>query len=170
MKGKKTTYLLLIAVLAVWGTIIYRIIEHRKPDIVPEYTYSVNSGSEELFSDDDVYKLKLNYTDPFLKGNYSTTSQSKETAKAVNNQNNFRRRVLPQNSSVINEKVNWPEIKYSGLIINNNSSSQIGLLVIDNESFIMQSGDEQKEVKLEKLYPDSVSVKFGEELKTIVKE
>ncbi len=172
MKNKKTTYLLVILTVVVWGAIIYRIIDHiHGSNDVPRSSLLI-PDTEPLFSEiDTAYTLKLNYKDPFLKGGNSYTRTATGTKKEpVRQSNNIRRRIYQSNQpKVETKKTDWPDIQFSGIILNEKTNEKLGLVQVKTESFLFRVNETRNEIQLLELYPDSVIVKFQNEVKTIKK-
>lgn len=101
MKNKKTTYILLVCTLFVWGSIIYRIVSYTKNDI-PAYKNVVEEISIPCTDTLD-FSLNLNYRDPFFETEKKTTrEESKKKAY----------------ESIQEQKSESPVFKYKGLIRN----------------------------------------------------
>ena len=170
MKSKKATYFLLAAVFVIWGTIVVRIIAHiRKPDEDPINRQYNMETSNNLFSKDSaIVVLKLNYPDPFLKYNYTAIATANTTQQTGNKKNSSIRNRLGLDKN-IQEKINWPEIKFSGNILNDKTGEKLGLIEIGGESFLIRNGDLKKEIEIIQVYADSVKLSYKNQSKTIIK-
>ena len=165
MKNKKSIYLLVILVVAIWGLIIFRIvrISHKEP------VYQVSNKSVatiekyELVSDSFI--LVANYPDPFLKNIVKNSPRRIQGPTPVVTS---RSKNKPgKEKAEVAKKVNWPAIQYGGLIHNNKSNKTTGLLIINGNSNIMEQGNTYEELTLERLFNDSCIVLFNNEHKTI---
>jgi hypothetical protein len=163
MKNKKLLYILIPAVGLIWGLVIYTILTSVRGSnelseagiIIPDI-----SGTDTLMHS---YELLANYRDPFLR--YSAVvRENKETTPAVKpgNVRNQRETASQQLRRVI-----WPGIEYRGLILS--EGRNVALLRINNSNVIMSEGQSRNEVKLLKMYADSVQLSLGTETKYIVK-
>jgi len=148
MKNKKLTYVLGLAVLVVWGLIIYRVVAAGSDnDDVPVATAPIK---KEAYNDytipKDTTRLLLNYRDPF------GLVKQKDTIK-----------ISPARShkiSAIASKpvFNWGFIKYSGYMRNPGSKKLLAILTINGRSVNMAEGETADKVKLLRNMGDSVKV------------
>lgn len=170
MKNKKSTYLLIVAVLVIWGAIIFRIFSHvHGTDDVDTVPLTFQPDSTFMLADSG-YTLKLNYKDPFLKGGYLASAPSANNSVQKNTTSNIRRRIRQnQTPEPVKQAVVWPEIVFSGIILNDKTNEELGLVQIGESSYLFREGEIKNELHLLNLYPDSIQVKFQEEVKTIKK-
>jgi len=153
MKNKGLTYVLGLAVLLVWGMIIYRIFLAVNSDDDQPFQNTA-SLKKEVFNDytisKDTTKLLLNYRDPFavLKPEEKEIAPNKpDVQKAVN--------PVPTR-----QPVNWNLIKYSGYIHNPGSKKMIAMMNINGKELMMLEGETAEQVKLIKNLKDSVKVAY----------
>lgn len=163
MKNKKLLYVLIPAVLLVWGIIIYKIVA---PASLEENTtglqniqFASNSTTEIL---SDTFSINPNYRDPFL---------SKEVKKSIPSENKVSNVVAaPAVIKKITEpSIKWPALIYSGLIKNQKSNKQLVLISINGQSSSIKIGEVINGIELMKVFKDSIEVKFGNEKKFVVK-
>ncbi len=122
MKNKKiTTVFLIIAVILVWGTIIYKILKRDTGQ-----TGKGNAGpmkKEEPVQNRTGYHLLLDYADPFSLEREPAHSSSEEGPA----------------TGPLPEKAVWPGIKYNGMV-----SSVMGIkasITVEGKSLILKTGD-----------------------------
>jgi hypothetical protein len=168
VKNKKATYLLIALVVFIWGTIVFKIIKHVGPSDIPEQAFQPVMKADSFFEKDSVYQLNLKYSDPFLKGSYSKPVVVEQKQSRTNT--NIRRRIKPQETLKQKIPVTWPGLGFSGNIINDKTGEQLGLLIIDNDSYLFRKGETRFGITLLELYNDSIKVEFEKEIKTIIKE
>lgn len=106
MKKQSKTYLLIFAVIIVWGGIAFQLFDYVQPqeDNFPITIPSVNKTTQKV-NKKEVYKVRKHKRDPFL-GSINT----------------------PQKNKVIkpfSEAINLPVIKYNGIIEGGNKKSFI---------------------------------------------
>lgn len=149
MKNKKFTYFVLIpAVLIIWGIIIYRI--SVKDDDFSVYEVNSNTPTiEKTGLENDVYQLINNYSDPFLVAPKPMAEAKKSNVEVY------------AKSKLENT---WPDIRFNGYILN--AKEVRGHLNINNEDKILQV----HEVFLENyvvsaITPDSVQIRCKGESK-----
>lgn len=153
MKNRKMLIVLVPAVLIIWGAVIYSIYSHLQgPDLnmKRQDRFVLHKNSD---IDTSKYRLLANYRDPFGTGN-KIREDDLERENLLKNQH-------------LDIPVNWPQIEYRGLIINN--KKWVALLKINNSNFLMQVGEEKSNIKLIKMYNDSALLKFQKATKTFIK-
>lgn len=167
MKSKKSTYLLIILVLGVWGAVAYKIFSHIRKGDDTEQVYNFNNSKvDEVFATDTQIVLSLNYPDPFLKGSRHNAGGDMRT---VSTKVNIRERIDPLYGQNTQSQVVWPEIIYSGIVRNKKTNEALGLVQITNSSQLMRPGQDFGGVRLLELYSDSIRLNFQNQKKTIRK-
>jgi hypothetical protein len=165
VKNKKQIYILLPVVLLVWGLIGFRIYKAMSGGSDETVVYQTGPQFVEKTSDTiAVYKLKLDYVDPFLKkrntyvaGGTGLTNPSKRVKPKVK----VKKTVIP---------LRWPVINYKGLIQKTKGDVSLYILEIDGVSHFLSVGDEQQQLKLLRADADSIRLEFqGKEKRTVVK-
>lgn len=161
MKNKGLTYILVLAVLAVWGMIIYRIYVTVNADDDHPLQNAITL-KKEVFNDyaipKDTTKLLLNYRDPFAvqkPEEKEVFSDKPATPKIA---------IHPQ----VKPPVNWNLIKYSGYIHNPGSKKLIAMMTINGKELMMIEGETADQVKLIRNLKDSVKVSYQGATKFIV--
>ncbi|SDT67283.1 hypothetical protein SAMN05216490_4778 [Mucilaginibacter mallensis] len=158
MKNKRLTYALGVAVLVVWGLIIYRFVAYVKTDDISDDTPA--AFTKEPYNDyavkRDTSTLNLKYSDPF--GLVKTVDTNKIIKKRVE----LRSAIAPQ------PVFNWDFIKYTGYIRNPETKKLIAILQINGKSAMLAEGEVSDNVKLLKNMQDSVKVRFNGKVKYIV--
>jgi hypothetical protein len=145
MKEKRLTiWFLIVAVVLIWGTIIYKVIS-RNPDTI------ANSGTQILRSEKSVkgkfvYTLLLNYPDPFFRNNVSPPKKGDGV---------IQRKVIP---------VSWPNLRYNGRIA---SKEDVRIHITCGESsLIVKTGEIFTDNCMVKMIcPDSILIAKGNEKK-----
>jgi hypothetical protein len=149
MKNKKLTYVLGLAVLIVWGLIIYRVIAVAGSDSA-DITVAAAPVKKEPYNDyavpKDTTHLLLNYRDPF------GLVKQKDTARASPGHNHKIAIMAPK------PVFNWGFIKYSGYMRNPGSKKLLAILTINGRSVNMIEGETIDKVKLLRNMGDSVKV------------
>lgn len=154
LKGKTATYLLIAAVAAVWGLIIYRVFASIGDD-VPVSTSALPGKKVPL--DDyafkpDTTKLLLNYRDPFGK---SSTETTQDTSKSKRRSSKVALTATP-----VKPEITWPAISYGGYIQNPESKKLIALLHINGRNVMLTEGESADGVKLIKNLKDVVNLQY----------
>ncbi len=157
MKNKKLIYILLPLALFVWGMIVYRIFFQTN---TPEEHIAFMPNTTVKKSDvvlPDTFELKLNYPDPFLKNEKRVISANTQTAKKAVE-------AKPKKSV---ETINFPAVKYNGLI--KKQESELAIVSINGSSHFMKTGETANDIKLIRIYSDSIVVSFQNQKRTIKK-
>lgn len=153
LKSKTKTYLLIVVVLGIWGTIGYKILSAVHPDESNQSIASLDTSFQpKIAAQKDTFSIQQTNRDPFL-GTLTkkhVTPIKKQTAKSATNKN------TPE-----------PIITYQGLVKKQNSSSQIFTLSINNQQYLFNKGQTIDEVTLVKGNAKEVVVRYNGKLKTI---
>lgn len=154
VKNKKLTYLLICAVAAVWGIIVYKVLFNEvEADYEPKFN-AVKEAQEpydQYLAKDDTFKLALNYRDPFLGG--VSAIENKGVGAIVPVQANFNPAPPPP-------PIDWSVIKYSGYIVNPITKKLVAILMINGREQMITEGQTFEGVKLLQNRRDSVLVSW----------
>ncbi len=150
-----------LVVLAVWGIIIYRIVNAVSAgddDSAPATAVKV---TKEPYNDfalaKDTTRLLLNYRDPFgLVKQKDTTNLSVKKS--------YHKSMV---SAIQKPAFNWGFIQYSGYIRNPVSKKLITLVSINGRNEMLSEGESKDQVKLMKNLRDSIKVSFNGKIKFI---
>jgi hypothetical protein len=164
-KGKKSLYFLIPVNLFIWsyaGIKIYNAFSEDE-DILPyEHTVSVAKLKKE---DSVVYKLALNYPDPFLKkeAQYKSNTSSNAGSSAPKS----------RPVSVVPKTVVTPpktiDIKYLGLVENKTSGAATGLISINGKSYLVKKGEVVDGVLIKSISSEKLEAKIGKEVISVQK-
>jgi len=149
MKSKKSLYILLAAVVVIWGLIIYRIIANVSfsADILQNFSNTIRPINMQVKLDS--FSIQANYRDPFL-GKYI----KKEKKNPVINKG-VKKVVKQPIINIIKPKYN---VRYKGIIANKASKSALAILTIDGKELLMQKKDKYKDLTLLSIAKDSVLI------------
>lgn len=154
MKNKKLTYLLGLAVLGVWGMIIYRLFNAVGGDDNQFYPTTIKRLPMAAFNDytipKDTTHLLLNYRDPF-------SSPKVEPTEIPINELVHKPIQTPVQSRPM---INWSIVKYTGFIHNPGSKRLIAMMNINGKEMMLGEGETAEQVKLVKNLKDSVKVTY----------
>lgn len=147
------TYALGIAVLAVWGIVIFRVIQALSGDDTPQFQNNLNI-KKEVFNDyavpKDTARLSLNYRDPFSNKKADTVVIPVHKA------------AIQPNVAFVHPKpqINWTGIRYIGFVGKTNTKKLIAMMSINGKETMMAEGETADQVKLLKNMRDSVKVTY----------
>jgi hypothetical protein len=175
IKDNTTTRILLgIALVSIWGLVIYRIVDSMKgkdtPNIAPIIYWTDTSSSVVNQS----YQLHLGYNDPFLKvGSFKSD---------IENINDFEHEIT-SNSSLTDasippttiqnllpqkiEKVQFPPLEYIGLVINKQNGQQLAVVKHNKQIHKVHLGDKIANCTIFNIQKDSVQVSLKGAISTI---
>lgn len=152
-KNKKLTYLLICAVAAVWGIIIYKVLfNETAADYEPQFKSAKvkQEPYDQYLEKNDTFKLALNYRDPFLGGvSHVPENTGTVTAAPVN----FNPPPPPP-------PIDWGVIKYSGYVTNPASKKLVAILVVNGKEQMTAEGQTFEGVKLLQNRKDSILVSW----------
>lgn len=161
-KKKIALYVMLPLVIAVWGYIFFRIIDH----VFSEPVFAVQQAAKKVDLDkieSDTFEIVADYRDPFLGGRKRVVSSSRNSSFGNNSKANFTHK-----TSVKTQK-KWPAIQYKGMIKNNDSKKKVGIAVVNGKEQIIKQGDVIQEITFLKITKKDIKVRFQRETKTINK-
>ena len=144
--------MLLVAVLGLWGTIGYKVISTLNPEesaVVPE-NISVNFSPEKTAI--DTFSIASIARDPFLG------KLTRKTSKTKKNQS--------KNSKKADLENPWPQILYQGMIKKQGENSQIFIVTINQQQYLLKKNQELEKVKVLKGNSKEIQVRFNTEIKT----
>ena len=130
MNNKKTSYVLLPVVVAIWSIIIYRIYSavHQENISSPKIAQVELPGMTHSKITPKKIQLNTIERDPFLNKEY-------------------RNRDIPQKKERF-EHIEWPLINYLGLISASTSQEKIAIFKINNQEVILGINEEFKGIKV----------------------
>jgi len=149
---KKKTYLLLVAVLGLWGTIGYQVISALDPEESEVITENVSVDFSPQKTKTDTFSITQVERDPFLgKLTWrldSTKKNKQKTTKKPDLENP------------------WPQIKYQGMVKKQGAASEIFIITINQQQYLLKKNQELEDVKLLKGNSKEIKVRFNKETKT----
>jgi hypothetical protein len=161
MKNKKMLYVLIPAVLLVWGMIIYKIVSPVSGGDnitgLQNNQFALSSTTEIL---NDTFSINPNYRDPFLG------KTTKKSNPSENKESNADIDPIKKNTAT---STKWPSLIYGGMIKNQKSNKQLVLIQINGQSSSIKLGEVINGIELIKIFRDSIEVRFGKENKFVGK-
>lgn len=163
MANKRLLYLLIPAVVIIWGLIAMQITKRLKkndPYIALENFHSQKSSR----MDSVTFKLEANYRDPFLG--------------MVNNADNNVKKIVSKKDTknkpvdfIVLQQINetFSQVSFGGLIEGGRPYS-LGLFNIKGKRYLLQKGQQVDDVIIAAMYKDSSRLYFKGAYKTILKK
>lgn len=163
MNKKKLNIILLLFVLGLWGTVIYR--------YVSQYLYKqevIHLDSKQFFSfanqlhKKDTFEMTSVKRDPFLNQSFSVTENKtvKNSYKPV--------RVAKKYFAV--KEIYFPIVEYYGYIKSNNEKKKELILIKSNGVLMKLKLEEEREgLKILRIFKDSIQISFNKATRFIKK-
>lgn len=146
LKKNKKTYLLLAAVVAIWGIIAFKFFSAANPSTqeIAEVT------SDQIFvpkqmKEREIFTIVANYRDPFLG-----TVQAPKKKVRKSSSRAAKKKAIPTKS-----------IQYTGFITDKSSKQKIFFVTVDGRQQMMSVNDMFQEVKLVRGSKNSIKVKYN---------
>jgi len=147
MKKNTKTYLLIVAVLGIWGTIGYQIIAGLNPNEIEAVKDNIDLAfNPKTTKSIDTFSIQTIDRDPFLG---TLTQKSIKT-----------------NRKTIKDTISIP-ITYNGLIKRQNSSGQVFVVNINGIQHLLKKGQTINEVSLIRGTDKQIVVRYKNKQKTI---
>lgn len=162
MKKKQINIALIIIVLALWGTVLYKYVNRffsNDNEIVynqPEFSIPIAK------IDKDTFELKLLERDPFL-AKTTLKKESNSIVKKALSKPVFKKTPAP----IINKP--FPIVQYFGYIKSQDKSQKLILLKVNNRLERVRLSDNVDGLIIKEIYKDSVIVSFNKIHKSISK-
>ncbi|MFD0963846.1 hypothetical protein [Pseudofulvibacter geojedonensis] len=153
MDKKKKTYLLLVVVLGLWGTIGYKIISALNPEESEVLVENISVDFSPEKTKIDTFSITQVKRDPFLG----------KLSQSINKTNQFGNKNSKNNESV----TPWPQIQYQGIVKKQGGSSKIFIITINQQQYLLKKNQEVERVKLIKGTSKEVYLRFNKETKII---
>jgi cytoskeletal protein RodZ len=152
MKSKTSLWILIPAVLGIWGAIGWNVYSAMNGDEDNTTVKTVESSQQtESKVAPDTFELLLDYPDPFN----NETQKQKSTSPLIHNTNNHQ---YTATAPAVKEEAQWPTIIYSGLVKQPATGKMLGFLSVNGESYFVKEGDEVGGVRVEKITGGSVQL------------
>lgn len=150
MKNKTKTYILLVAVLAIWGVIGYKIVfavgsNETKHAEAPNFVAFRPKSNTVV----DTFSVQTVDRDPFLG-----TLRIKQTKKIT---------------AIKKPEITWPPIKYHGSIKKKHKQNTIFIVSVSGTQYLIKRGQEIKEIKLINGNDRTITMRYNGVMKQIDK-
>ncbi|MEM6540789.1 MAG: hypothetical protein AAF634_06480 [Bacteroidota bacterium] len=151
MKKNKRTYILLVAVLIIWGFLGYRILGAINPSEKPAVKQDLVGRPYQIaLKKRDTFSVHADYRDPFL-GTWPDGKKKTLRKKAL-----AAKKETPQRNIV-----------YSGSLAENGSDQRLFFVTIEGNQQIMAKNEVVQGVKLVNGTSESIKVQYGGRMETI---
>lgn len=168
MAKKKINIILIIVVLALWGTVGFRAINRQFPD--NDNTPEKQNQSENVTINQinkDTFQLEKISRDPFLNTQFQTVVTTPR--KIVSTYRPAKKIVVPT-APKIDPMLRWPMLSYYGYIASQERNEDLVLLKIDSKLCRLKLNNPVNGVIVKKRYKDSIEVFFNSQTRIIRKQ
>lgn len=167
MKNKLLIYILIIAVIGVWGYVVYRIIKATQVDdmgttIAKER--EINQENLSYYTIKSLDSLSLEYRDPL----YNKEKVNKPELEQVNSNNTDNSSTNTVNYDYVTPKAEI-QIVYLGFIKNEKSNKKTALIEIQNKQYMASQNETIQGVKIVTIHEEYIRIKTEGKHKTIFK-
>ena len=152
MKNKKNLYLLLPAVLLVWGLVGYQIFSTIHPTKTSTPTTITLKKLQTPTQKTANFTINTNYRDPFLGKKSPQKKAKKITKKTIQN----------------TPTTPFPKIIYKGLVSRKSGNHQVFLITIDGQHYFFKKRATHAKVKLVRGSDKKVILQFQGKRQTVV--
>lgn len=153
MNGKTKTYILLVAVLAIWGIIGYRVLGAVSPNVtIEEPQKSVVAFVPKADMVSDTFSIHPKERDPFLGHLYIKKKLKLRVVKTS-----------------VNKELVWPSILYHGMISKQSGKEALYIVSINGQQQILKTGQSIDGVTLKKANKTEIQISFKGKRKTVPK-
>lgn len=161
MKNKGLTYALLIVVAFVWYKVFVRVASN----FTGEDTALVQPNDRKTAFrsiERDTFSLNASYRDPFTGSSGSLQPVTDQVPPTTSK---------PEAKVVKKTTVDWPTIRYKGLIRKTNSSNPLAIIYIDGNQLYMRKGESIYDgIVLKTIHRDSVIISYKKGKRTFYRE
>lgn len=157
MNKRQINILLLVAVVGIWGYVVYS--KFVGPTVDNEQNLdSISVQRRERIVKKDSFVLKANYRDPFLGKTIKTRP------KIVANPNPSKTKIHIKKTP--DAPISWPTIRYYGLIQNTSKTNAgTGLVSINGKSHKIKKKSQIKDITVITINRDSITLKLKKDIK-----
>jgi len=165
MEKKSTKFALGVLLLSVWSIFGYRLYERKTKANTP-YPTAMIPEHKAAATEREAFALLLNYQDPFIaersiRSRKTSTSILPKSEVVASRKHQVRKKVEKK-------KVKFPTIEYKGNV--KLVSGQLKAIVkLENDIHHWRSGERKEELLLERIFDDSIQVRFQDVVEIIPK-
>ena len=152
MKNKKNIYILLPAVLIVWGILIFKLISGLNPTTpTSQNSQQVGQFTPKQLTQAETFTIQADYRDPFL----GTFEKKKQRAVKRNTQPSAKIETTP-----------FPSIEYKGIVSPKGKNEKVFLVRINGTQHLFKRNNKFNDVKLLKGNAQEITLQFQKQVQT----
>jgi len=147
MKNKRNTYILLAAVLLIWGLLIYQFFSFTSGEAVQEAITTNLKVTPLAVKERDSIAITVNYRDPFLGKAYLPVDPNMRKADT-------KKKAMPK------EPVNWPSVVYKGIVSDSKDKKKVFMVIISGQTYLMRQKDTEQQITLKTGNRDYIDITY----------
>ncbi len=156
IKGNRTTNIALILLLVIiWFFVIKKAFFQTKPDLNIEQSFVDNQVAQKAETLEKKTIALSDLKNPFLNA-------VKVSRKAVTTRSRTQSKPIKPKKTL-----SWPNLSYYGYVGENEGKNLQALIKLDSKLVRMKIGDQFQNIKLKKLYADSIVISLGNDHRTV---
>ena len=167
MKNKKLQFILIPAVLAIWGLIGWKIVNRGADDELPDMEVSIPERGSQYQVQVDTFSLHAGYSDPFLDRSLLKKRSSSNIPVEQLGGRRTPPKQPPKQSKPTATPIIWPEVACLGRYKNKASTEQMVIVKVAGRERPMRQGDILMDMELLSIQSDSIVLKYKEETKAL---
>lgn len=170
LKNKKAIYVLIPLNIIIWVYLGYSIYDGLRGEDIPIVETESTALKLKPENEGEAYKLSLNYDDPFLKDGPKPKNNGNNASSNPNQQSTVVKQMPAVKTPTVAPVVKPPaDIKYLGLVKNNNTGIATALISLNGKSFVVKKGDVIETLSVKEVASDYVELKEGKNIMKISK-
>jgi len=166
-KNKKLTWALLVGVVIIYVTIVYKSYANQNLVAKEEIAFNNNSSFSPANYKKEDFIINMPLTDPF---HYDGTQKRSKNHQSDHGMHQEVARHPQQKVKVNPQPIPpkpWPVVKYFGFVKKTTNAAGLCLLTIDNKLVKVEQFQAYDGIQIKSIFKDSLIVQFKDELKTI---
>lgn len=144
MKNKKNIKILLPLVILIWGLLIYNVYDAFYPDSPSISKNQTKKYKAPEVKEKDTFSLLPIKSDPFLGTLYQKSKRQQINTNAKKSSNN----------------INWPSIAYQGIVSGKNAKTNVYIISINGQQYLLKKGDTLQNIKVLKSSSSILRIQF----------
>ena len=169
MKNKKLSYVLAPVVILVWGLIFYKLFFSTNNGIIVADKTKKQKKVNEYKAENNNFALLVDYRDPFLSG-IEQFEENQDLLNQQEQQNNLQQQIKKTPEPKPQKIVLFPNVQYRGMIKNKTDKRTLAVLVFQGKEKLVSSGESYNDVRVKRIYADSLVIVYESVVKTIYKK
>lgn len=161
MNKKILQIILFVAVIIIWGLVLYKYFQGEPESEVAWNTPTIHSRINRSGENENA-PLKLSYSDPFLKEGSGSKNNTTQTQNRISPPATNKKKTEIRTDPGQGNQIKWLDLTYKGSIQNKNNAEQIAIVSLNNTEKIVQEGDLILDYRVIKITNESILMEHPE--------